>query len=410
MKAVFRSLVIGSFMVGGLPAVGFAQSSDLPEGAGRTEVESLCTACHSTRNIVRSAGYPQDHWRELIDTMVDLRDEGQLARVTDYLASHFPADAGRTAIAVPGDLEVRFHEWRVPTRGQRARDPHAAPDGSIWWAGQWANLVGRIDRKTGEMREYLLPPNAMPHTVTVASDGMVWYTGNKNASIGRLDPSSGVVTEFPMPDPAARDPHTAVFDASGNLWFTAQHANMAGRLVPSTGEIRLIAIPRSGARPYGIVIDDDGVPWIACNGSNCLVSIDPETLVPAVHELPDPQTTVRRLDTAPDGALWYVNSRLGRLGRFDPATGSAREWPSPSGGKSHPYALAVVDGIVWYNESGVRPDMLVRFDPSTEKFQSWAIPSGTLHAGIVRHMRATPAGTLLIHQSSTNRIIEVTLP
>jgi virginiamycin B lyase len=68
----------------------------------------------------------------------------------------------------------------------------------------------------------------------------------------------------------------------------------------------------------------------------------------------------------------------------------------------------VVDGMVWYNESGMRPDMLVRFDPRTERFQSWPIPSGSVYAGIIRHMRATRDGDLLIHQSSTNRIIRVT--
>jgi virginiamycin B lyase len=123
--------------------------------------------------------------------------------------------------------------------------------------------------------------------------------------------------------------------------------------------------------------------------------------------LPGENTTVRRLDFARDGTLWYVNSGEGRLGRYNPKTGEIREWPSPSGPKSHPYAIAVVDGIVWYNESAQRPDALVRFDPATETFQSWPIPSGGLHAGIVRHMRATRDGKLLIHQSSTNRIILV---
>lgn len=113
---------------------------------------------------------------------------------------------------------------------------------------------------------------------------------------------------------------------------------------------------------------------------------------------------------AESGMIWYVNSSRGRLGRFDPATGDIREWPSPSGARSHPYAIAVVDGIVWYNESGMRPDALVRFDPSTEAFQSWPIPSGNIHAGIVRHMRPTSDGNILIHQSSTNRIILVRLP
>jgi streptogramin lyase len=46
----------------------------------------------------------------------------------------------------------------------------------------------------------------------------------------------------------------------------------------------------------------------------------------------------------------------------------------PRGQKSHPYAIAVINGIVWYNESGVRPDALVRFDPASETFQSYAAP------------------------------------
>ena len=106
--------------------------------------------------------------------------------------------------------------------------------------------------------------------------------------------------------------------------------------------------------------------------------------------------------------IWYVNSSLGRLGRLNPKSGEIKEWPSPSGPKSHPYAIVIVDGIVWYNESFQRPDALVRFDPQTETFQSWAIPSGDIHAGHIRHMRSTKEGNLLIHQSSTNRIIQVT--
>ena len=124
--------------------------------------------------------------------------------------------------------------------------------------------------------------------------------------------------------------------------------------------------------------------------------------------LPNEATKVRRLDIASNGIIWYVNSSQGRLGRYNPKNGEIKEWPSPSGKTSHPYAIAVIDDIVWYNESGMRPDALVRFEPNTETFQSWPIPSGDIYAGIVRHMRARD-GDLLIHQSSTNRIIKVKL-
>jgi virginiamycin B lyase len=138
------------------------------------------------------------------------------------------------------------------------------------------------------------------------------------------------------------------------------------------------------------------------------VRIDPATMALTEVKVPGDKATVRRLAFDRDGTIWYVNSGEGRLGRYDPKSGEIKEWPSPSGPKSHPYAIAVVNGIVWYNESAQRPDTLVRFDPRTETFQSWPIPSGKVYAGIVRHMRVTREGNLLIHQSSTNRVILVT--
>ena len=101
------------------------------------------------------------------------------------------------------------------------------------------------------------------------------------------------------------------------------------------------------------------------------------------------------------------NSGQGKLGRFNPETNEIKEWNSPSGKDSHPYAIALTKGAVWYNESGMRPDMLVRFDPKTEKFQSWPIPSGGVYAGIVRHMRVNRDGNLLAHQTSSNRIMVI---
>ncbi len=388
-----------------------AHSQGLADGVGEELVQSHCTACHNTNRIARSSGYTRQGWRALIGTMVDLSDNpAELDRITLYLAAQFPPNDRRTPTLVSGPLQVTFKEWVAPTLGQRARDPAEAADGAIWWAGQWGNLVGRIESATGAMTEYPLPPDAMPHSVLLDDAGGVWYTGNKNGTLGKLDPATGAITEYKMPDPAARDPHTAVFDAAGILWFTLQQSNMLGRLDPATGDVKLVRAPTPGSRPYGIKIDAQGNPWFACNGSNCLVKVDPKTMRLTEVKLPIPATTVRRLDTAEDGMIWYVNSSQGRIGRLNPQTGDIKEWPSPSGPRSHPYAMAVVDGIVWYNESGMRPDVLVRFDPKSETFQSFPIPSGDIHAGIVRHMRPTADGNLLIHQSSTNRIIHVTLP
>ena len=167
-----------------VPVAAQAQSapSGLPEGEGRELVEAVCTGCHQTNQITRSSGYSREGWRELTGTMVDLSGSpAEQAAIVDYLAEHFPPNDGRAPKLVPGEAEIAFKEWIVPTLGQRSRDPVEAADGSIWWAGQWGNLVGRIDPATGEMTEYPLPAGAMPHSVLLDDAGNVWYTGNKNA-------------------------------------------------------------------------------------------------------------------------------------------------------------------------------------------------------------------------------------
>ncbi len=409
MSKFLVRLIIGVYFLMMVPIAQSGQAIQLPEGDGKALVQGMCAACHDLNQITRSSGYNREGWRELIDTMMNLSGTSSQDTITQYLATHFPANTQLKPTLVPGTASIAFREWKIPTLGQRARDPVQAPDGSIWWAGQYANVVGRIKPDTGEVWEYTLPDGAKPHSVTPDRDGNVWYTGNSNATIGKLDPRVNRIVEYKMPDPAAKDPHTAVFDQKGTLWFTMQVSNMIGRLVPATGEIKLVTVARKNSRPYGINVAADGSLWVACNGSNCLLRIDPQTMAVREYDLPNPKTTVRRLDIADDGMIWYVNSSQGRLGRLDPKTGQTKEWPSPSGPRSHPYAIAIIDGIVWYNESGQRPDTLVRFDPAKEKFQSWPIASGNIHAGIVRHMRPTREGNLLIHQSSTNRIILVTL-
>jgi virginiamycin B lyase len=388
-----------------------AQAQGLPEGEGREVVEAICTACHQTNMITGSSGYTHDQWKELFGYMIDLEGRPQQEIIANYLAAHFPPNDHRAATPVPGDMEISYTSWLVPTLGQRARDPIEAADGTIWWVGQFAagNLVGHLDPVTGEMKEYTLPAGALPHSVEIDREGRIWYTGNGNGTVGMMIPGTEEFMVYEMPDPAAYDPHTMVFDENNTMFFSAQNSNFVGRLVPSTGEITLVRPPTPDSKPYGIKIDSEGTVWIACNGSNCLLSLDRETMELTEHKLPKPGTTVRRLEIADDDTIWYVNSGLGYLGHFDPKSGEITEYDSPSGRDSHPYAITIVDGIIWYNESGVRPDMLVRFDPATEEFQSWPIPSGNVYAGIVRNMRPTRDGDILIHQSATNHIMRVNL-
>jgi len=368
---------------------------ELAEGQGRDLVQTLCFGCHTAFNIIGSAGYDSpEQWREVFSGMIDLPN-AQANTIARYLADHYPAKPGQAPVLLAGPARIEITEWVAPTLGQRTRDPVEAPDGSIWWTGMWASLVGRLDPATGEMEEFRLPVSARPHSIVPDSQGNIWYTGNSNGTIGRLDPATGEITQYPT---LARDPHSAAFHPNGDLYFTAQGAGMLGRLDPTTGELKEI---QTEARPYGIQVAPNGALWIAYNGTNKIGAMDPETMDVRYYEIPNTASRIRRIGIDSKGVVWYVNSTQGKIGRLDPATGATREWDSPSGPQSHPYALVVINDKVWYNESGMRPDALVRFDPETEQFQSWAIPSGV---GIVRNMWVTRDNNLLIHQSSSNRI------
>ena len=373
----------------------------LPGDDGAALTESVCSTCHSVSYLERAQGYDSpEAWRQLMATMVSL-PMSQARTISEYLAKHFPAKPERRPNLVAGDFPIEISEWVVPTLGQRARDPIEALDGSIWWTGMWASIVGRLDPKTGQMEEYQLPVSARPHSIVPDAHGYIWYMGNSNATIGRLDPTTGIIDEYPT---HAKDPHTGVFHPNGNLYFTAQHSGVVGRLDPLTGEVSEIA---TRARPYGIKVGSNGMLYVAYNGTNAIAEIDPDTLGIRYFDIPDPRTRIRRLDIASNGSIWFVNSALGKIGNLDPKTGAVKQWDSPSGPSSHPYAIAVIDDVIWYNESGMRPDTLVRFDPTAERFQSWAIPSGI---GIVRHVWVTKDKNLLIHQSSSNRIGLVHIP
>ena len=107
--------------------------------------------------------------------------------------------------------------------------------------------------------------------------------------------------------------------------------------------------------------------------------------------LPDPKTRIRRMDVTSDDMIWFGDWSNGKLVRFNPKDGSTKEYQGPGGQLSQPYGMTVIDDVIWYCESNVRPNTLVRFDPKTEKFQTWAMPDG---GGIVRHMMPTRDGNI----------------
>jgi virginiamycin B lyase len=381
-----------------------AWSQNLPDGPGKELVASTCGNCHELRRVT-NAGYSKEGWDNDMQMMqsvgVPLSAE-QFAVVSDYLAKSFPEKPKPAAVLIPGDAKVVIKEWKVPTPGSRPHDPLAAHDGSIWYTGQTANKIGRLDPKTGEFKEYpITVPLSAPHGLTEDSDGNIWFAAIRAGYLGKLEPKTGKITEYYTNNPKAKDPHTPLFDKNGMLWFTMQSSNMIGRLNPKTGEMKIAAALTEKSNPYGIVFDSKGTPWFVEFNTNRVASIDPQTMTITEYTLPDARSRPRRVAITSDDVLWYGDYALGRLGKFDTKTKEVKEYPSPSGPRSLPYGITALNDIIWYSESNAKPNTLVRFDPKTEKFQTWVIPSG---GGVIRNMMPDRDGNLVIACSGVNNV------
>jgi virginiamycin B lyase len=388
------------------PTPGVPGDYVLPDGSAKALVQQNCTLCHNLRNIVNSNKSVED-WDNTVDMM---RNAGspinadQAKEIKAYLVASFPEKPRPKPVHIDGPVRVKFTQWNTPTPGSRPHDPLATPDGMLWWSGQYANTLGRLDPKTGELKEFKIPVKGGPHGLIDDKDGNIWFAGNWGANIGKLDPKTGEWKIYNMPDPKARDPHTPLFDKDGILWFSVQNGGFMGRLDPKTGEIKLFTPAGApGQQPYALRFLSDGKqPWFAYWGTNKMATIDPVTLEVKEFVLPDSKTRIRRTGVTSDDMIWYGDWSNGKLARFDPKTGAVKEWQGPSGPMSQPYGMTVIDDIIWYVESNTRPNNLVRFDPKTEKFQTFAIPNGG--GGIVRHMMPTRDGNIAMAMSGLSAV------
>src|SRR5262245_18692575 len=181
--------------------------------------------------------------QKLIGARVAMPPE-QSRVIAEYLGKNFPERDQPKAVVIPGSANVSIKEWVVPSLGSRPHDPLAAHDGTLWWTGQWANVLGRLDMKTGTMKEFpLKTPGSGPHGLTEDKDGNIWYTGNSKALVGKLN--------------------------------------------PATGEIKLVTMPTQRSLPYGMVFNSKGVPFIVLFGTNKVASLDPDTMAVTEYPLPN---------------------------------------------------------------------------------------------------------------------------
>lgn len=300
-----------------------------------------------------------------------------------FILLSLPLMSHSTENSWPKNIDIK--EWQVPWDNTRPRDPAVDSYGNVWFCGQAGNYIAMLNPATGTFKRFELSDNTNPHNLIIDSKDNVWYAGNRNSHIGKLNPVNGSIKQYAMPGEMPIDPHTLVFNSAENVWFTAQWGNKVGFLNTQTGEVKLTAMPFDSAKPYGIKVDYDDVPWVVLFGSNKLARINPENY--SVEQIPllDKAERPRRLEITQNNLVYYLDHRLGYLGQYNPTTKHIDRWLLPEKGKAKLYGSAIDShDRIWLALTGVTPNQIRVFDSNSKQFiANIEVPSG---AGSIRYM------------------------
>src|SRR5205807_1446026 len=185
----------------------------LPDGDGEATVQAACAVCHAM-NQVTNAGHDREDWTSVLHMMVNVGapvPEDQFDTVVNYLSKNFPPKPQPPAQIIPGNVEVSIKEWVVPTPGSRPHDPMFAPDGTVWYSGQMANVLGHFDPKTGEVKLNTSPtPKSNPYGMVMTSKGIPYFVEFGAPKIASIDPDTLEIHEVVLPHEDSRPRRVAI--------------------------------------------------------------------------------------------------------------------------------------------------------------------------------------------------------
>ncbi len=108
------------------------------------------------------------------------------------------------------------------------------PQDNVWFSDYNGHKIGKLDAKTGMIKEYQPPTRfAAPYGLVVDKQGYVWFSDLMGNNLTRFDPRTEQFVEYPLP---TRDsgPKFMDVDAQGRVWFTEVMGAKIGMI--ETGE------------------------------------------------------------------------------------------------------------------------------------------------------------------------------
>jgi virginiamycin B lyase len=219
-------------------------------------------------------------------------------------------------------------------------------DGNLWLGNMYQATIVKFDRKTQKFTYWTLPQErnidaAQVNMVSPQSshvDGKVWSQNNGFAGVHRLDLATGKIETWePFKDAPKGEPHNiydVVPDSKNNAWFTDFRRKHIGRIDAKTGEITHFEMPASVA-----------------------------------------VTAPRRGQMDAQDRLWFAQYRGDKIGMLDTKTGEFKDW-AVGPRWSAPYDVAFdKNGEAW--TGSMIDDQVTRLDTKTGTMVQYLLPRET---------------------------------
>ncbi len=410
--------------------------SGLPGTDQQKTLFSQCSNCHTLQWALQ-IGRTKEGWVEIIKKMAGRAAEEHtpgtyafsqkqfIEPLADYLASirgpdssdkipfkqrRRPMDAASTNLVVT--------EYALPRGGQRELymlrgDPRFVwphdvimNDKYAYYTDHFSYVLGRIDLKTGEVREmpFPLPPGAGRDT-TGGGDGRPGDPGGGalelqfdragNVIVGmnkgtvRYDPKYGQFKSW-----SAGHSQFGV-DPDGNVWFLQRNGELA-KLDTSSEELKptIFLIPKNQGI-YGTGTDSKSRTDLYIWVESKIGIFDPKTVAYAEYKTPTPMSGPRRGQIDGQDRLWAAEFYAGQILMFDPDKKVLKEYPLVPGSKPYtapyaePYSASADDKnqIVWTHDFS--SSRLYRIDMNTGQSTEYMTPSNYE----VRNLKVDTAAT-----------------
>jgi streptogramin lyase len=313
----------------------------------------------------------------------------------DLLNMTLPRMQGYVNQSIPQNPQLRKGERRMEERGDsRVQIYRSAAE---FWSkinlngrDTWSFELKTNPRPSGRATkviytEYDLPKdNISPHDVVLDKDGIAWYSSFGLQMLGRLDPKTGAVKEYPIALNKPGFPTGSLglrADRDGSMWLGNMYQATIVKFDPKTEKFQYWSLPPEqniDAAQVNMVRPEsshvDGKVWSQNNGFAGVHRLDLATgKIETWEPFKDAKEPHNIYDVIPDSKnnVYFTDFRWQHLGRIDAKTGEVKLYESLVPRSAPRRGMMDPRDRLWFGM--YRGDRIAMFDTNTEKFQLWQL-------------------------------------